>query len=132
MVMTDPLADMFTKIRNANKAKHEFVDMPGSTMKESIAKILKDKGYVKNYKVIEDDKQGVLRIFLRYDQNRKPIIQQIERVSRPGLRHYIKADAIPKVLGGMGISILSTPKGVMADEEAREKHVGGELLCRVW
>lgn len=132
MVMTDPLADMFTKIRNANRAKHESVDMPHSAIKESIARILKDKGFIKSFRVVEGEPQNMLRVFLSYDEDSKPIIMQVERISRPGLRQYVKSDAIPKILGGMGVCILSTPKGVMTGEEAREKNVGGELICKIW
>jgi small subunit ribosomal protein S8 len=132
MVMTDPIADMLTRIRNAGTAGHDLVEIPSSNVKVNVAKILKDTGYVKNFRVIEDDKQGVLKVYLRYDGNSKPIIQGIRRVSRPGLRRYCGSDGIPKVLNGLGISIISTSKGVLTDVEARKEKVGGEILCEVW
>ncbi|MGB9698283.1 MAG: 30S ribosomal protein S8 [Thermodesulfobacteriota bacterium] len=133
MVMTDPLADMLTRIRNANKAKHEKVDVPASNLKAQIARILKEEGYIKNYKLIKDGRQGILRIYLKYEGDRKnPVITGLKRISRPGLRCYVKKEDIPQVLRGLGTAILSTSKGVLTDKEARKLNVGGELLCEVW
>ena len=132
MVMTDPLADMLTRIRNANKARQEIVEVPSSNMKVNIAKILKDEGYIKNFRVLDDNKQGLLKLYLRYETNGAPVIQGIRKISRPGLRRYCRSDGVPKVLNGLGISILSTSKGVLTDTEARKENVGGEILCEVW
>lgn len=132
MSMTDPLADMLTRIRNASTARQEKVDVPASRLKLEVARILKEEGYIKNYKFTKDEKQGVIRIFLKYEENRRPVIEGMKRVSRPGRRIYTGADEIPKVLGGLGITILSTSKGVMTDQEARRLNVGGEVLCCVW
>jgi small subunit ribosomal protein S8 len=132
MPVTDPLADMLTRIRNANMARHSKVDIPASKMKISVAKILKGEGYVKNYKLIKDRKDGILRIYLKYDESNKGIIIGLKRLSKPGRRIYVKKEDIPFVLNGMGIAILSTSKGVVADREARNLNIGGELLCSVW
>ena len=132
MSMTDPLADMLTRIRNASTARHEKVDVPASKMKLEVARILKEEGYIKNFKLTKDDRQGVIRIFLKYEENRKSVIDGIKRVSRPGRRIYASADEIPKVLGGLGITILSTSRGVMTDQQARSLNLGGEVLCCVW
>ena len=133
MGMSDPLADMLTRIRNANKAKHEKVDIPASNMKVHIARVLKDEGFLKNYKVIKDGKQGILRVYLKYEGETKGrIIVGLKSVSRPGLRRYVQADEIPLILRGLGLSILSTSKGIVTDKEARKMNVGGELLCSVW
>ena len=133
MGMTDPLGDMLSRLRNANKAKHEKVDIPASNLKVHIARILKDEGYIKNYKVIKDGKQGILRIFLKYEgETKKQIIIGLKLLSRPGLRRYVHKAEIPLVLRGLGLSILSTSKGVLPDKEARKQNVGGELLCSVW
>jgi small subunit ribosomal protein S8 len=132
MSMTDPLADMFTRIRNGSKAKFEKVDVPSSKLKREVAKILKEEGFIKNYKGVTDDqKHEMIRIFLKYDENRKGIIH-IRRVSKPGRRIYSKSDLIPAVMGGLGLAILSTPKGVLADKSARKANLGGEVLCHVW
>jgi len=131
-LMTDPFADMLTRIRNANKAKFKKVDMPSSNLKVSVAKILKDEGYIKNYKVIKDTKQGILTIYLKYDGENNTVIAGLKRISKPGRRVYVKKDKIPKVLTGLGINILSTPRGILTDKKARESNVGGELLCSVW
>jgi small subunit ribosomal protein S8 len=132
MSMTDPLADMFTRIRNGSKAKFEKVDVPSSQLKREVAKILKEEGFIKNYKVVTDDqKHEMIRIFLRYDETRKGIIH-IRRVSKPGRRTYARSDRIPFVMGGLGISILSTSKGVLTDKSARKANAGGEVLCHVW
>jgi len=130
--MTDPIADMLTRIRNAIRASYNTVDIPSSRLKIEIAKVLKAEGYIRNYKIIADRRQGVLRIFFKYDENGEPIFSGLERVSRPGCRIYTRSDRIPMVLNGFGINILSTSKGVMTDREARKRRVGGEVLCSVW
>jgi len=130
--MTDPLADMFTRIRNGSKANFEKVDVPSSKMKKEIAKILKEEGFIKNFKVVTDeDRHEMIRIFLKYDINRKGIIH-IKRVSKPGRRVYVGSGRIPSVMSGLGISILSTPKGILTDKSARKANAGGEVLCYVW
>lgn len=131
MSLSDPIADMLTRIRNASHAKHEKVDIPASKTKNAIARILKDAGYVKNFKVIEDRKQGILRVYLKYDENNMGIIN-LKRISKPGRRVYVDALHIPRVLNGLGISILTTSKGILTDRDARENSVGGEVLCHVW
>ena len=132
MSMTDPLADMFTRIRNGSKEKFEKVDVPSSKMKREIAKILKEEGFIKNFKVITDDlKHEMIRIFLKYDATKKGIIH-IKRISKPGRRVYRGVDHIPSVMSGLGISILSTPKGILTDKAARKVNTGGEILCHVW
>ncbi len=132
MQITDPIADMLTRIRNANTAKHETVDVPASSMKKAIAEILNDEGYIKGYQLIEDGKQGVIRITLKYGQNKEKVISGLKRVSKPGLRIYAGADELPRVLKGLGIAIISTSKGIMTDKKARAEHVGGEVLAFVW
>jgi len=132
MPVTDPLADMLTRIRNANMAKHSKVDVPASKMKISVAKILKAEGYIKNYKLIKDRKDGILRIYLKYDESNEGVIGSLKRMSKPGRRLYVKKEEIPLVLNGMGIAILSTSNGVLSDREARKLNVGGELLCSIW
>ncbi|MDE6954499.1 MAG: 30S ribosomal protein S8 [Oscillospiraceae bacterium] len=133
MQITDPIADMLTRIRNANKAKHDTVDIPASNMKKSIAQILLDEGYIKNFQTINDGTQGVIRITLKYVQpGKEKVITGLKRVSKPGLRVYAGADELPRVLRGLGIAIVSTSKGVMTDKKAREAHVGGEVLAFVW
>ena len=132
MQITDPIADMLTRIRNANTAKHETVDVPASSMKKAIAEILNDEGYIKGYQLIEDGKQGVIRITLKYGQNKEKVISGLKRVSKPGLRYYASADEMPRVLKGLGTAIVSTSKGIMTDKEARKQHIGGEVLCFVW
>ncbi len=132
MQITDPVADMLTRIRNANTAKHESVDVPASNMKKSIAKILLDEGYIKSYEVVEDGTQGVIRIQLKYLAGKEKVISGLRRVSKPGLRVYAGADELPRVLKGLGIAIISTSKGVMTDKTARANHVGGEVLAFVW
>jgi len=132
MSMTDPLADMFTRIRNGSKAKFEKVDIPFSKLKREIAKILKEEGFIKNFKVVTDeDQHEKLRVFLKYDASRKEVIR-IRRISRPGRRIYVGKDRIASVMTGLGISILSTPKGILTDKSARKANVGGEVLCHVW
>jgi small subunit ribosomal protein S8 len=132
MSMSDPLADFLTRIRNAGMVRYETVDVPMSNLKVDVAKVLREEGYINDYKIIEDSKQGILRIELKYGPNDELVISGIRRVSKPGLRQYVKADDIPKVLSGLGISILSTSKGVMTDREARRLRVGGEILCEAW
>ncbi|MCX8038542.1 MAG: 30S ribosomal protein S8 [Candidatus Sumerlaeia bacterium] len=132
MTMTDPIADMLTRIRNANQARHEVAEMPSSRVKIAIAKILKEEGYIKYFKTVRDRKHGMLKIFLRYGTGRERVITGIERVSRPGLRRYAGKDSIPSVLGGMGITIVSTSKGIMTGQAARRMGLGGEIICRVW
>lgn len=132
MSMVDPLADMYTRIRNANRVSKETVDIPASKIKENIAKVLKDEGFIDNYKILKDDRQGMLRIKLKYGKRKSKIITDIKQISRPGLRRYVKADEVPKVLGGMGIAIISTSKGTFTDIRCREEKVGGEVLCYVW
>ncbi len=130
--MTDPIADFITRIRNAQLAGHRRVDVPASKLKRAITKILLDKGYVQNYIDIEDGKQGLLRIFLRYDHYGQPVIRNLERVSRPGLRKYCTSDEIPRVSNGLGIAVLTTSRGIMTDKEARKLGVGGEIMCYIY
>ena len=132
MQITDSIADMLTRIRNANSAKHDSVDVPASNIKKSIAQILLDEGYIKGFQVIEDGKQGVLDIQLKYGPNKSQVITGLRRVSKPGLRIYTNVEDMPKVMKGLGIAILSTPKGVMTDKDARKANVGGEVLAFVW
>ncbi len=132
MHITDPIADMLTRIRNANDARHETVDIPASNMKKAIADILLNEGYVKNVEIIEDDIQGIIRITLKYAENKQKVLTGLKRVSKPGLRAYASKDELPKVLKGLGIAIISTSKGVMTDKEARRQNVGGEVLAFVW
>jgi small subunit ribosomal protein S8 len=132
MTMTDPIADMLTRVRNATLAKHEKVDIPSSRLKIAIAKILTEEGYIESYKTLEDKKQNVIRIHLKYDADKKGAIENIERVSKPGRRVYVGKDEIPYTLRGYGISILSTSKGVLTDRDARKEQIGGEVLLRVW
>ena len=132
MQMSDVIADMLTRIRNANDAKHATVDVPASNMKKSITQILLDEGYIKDFKIIEDGKQGIIRITLKYDENRNSVISGLRRVSKPGLRIYSSCEDMPKVMKGLGIAIVSTSKGVVTDKKARELNVGGEVLAFVW
>lgn len=132
MQITDTIADMITRIRNANSAKHDTVDVPASNMKKAIAQILLDEGYIKSFQVIEDNKQGIIRINLKYGPNKAHIITGLRRVSKPGLRIYTNCEEMPKVMRGLGIAIVSTSKGVMTDREARKENVGGEILAFVW
>ena len=132
MVMTDPLADMFTRIRNAARARHDLVEMPASRIKENVAKLLRDSGYIRAYRVLEDGKQGVLKIYLRYRDNGEPTITDIRRVSRPGRRRYVGAGDIPQVLGGLGLAIVTTSRGILTGQQAAEHKVGGELIGEVW
>ena len=132
MHITDTIADMLTRIRNANAAKHDTVDIPASNMKKAIAQILLDEGYIKSFQVLEDSKQGVIRITLKYGPNKSQIITGLRRVSKPGLRIYSSCEEMPRVMKGLGIAILSTSKGVMTDKQARKENVGGEVLAFVW
>ncbi len=132
MAMTDPVADMLTRIRNGLRAKHSKVDMPASRLKTEIARILREEGYVSNFKVVEEDGRPILRVYLRYAPTREGVISHLERVSRPGSRVYVERNKIPKVLGGLGINILTTSRGVMTGKSARREGVGGEILCNVW
>ena len=132
MQITDTIADMLTRIRNANSAKHESVDIPASNMKKAIAEILLEEGYIKSFQVIDDEKQGVIRVTLKYGENKTPVITGLRRVSKPGLRIYTNCEEMPKVMKVLGIAILSTPKGVMTDKRARKENVGGEVLAFVW
>jgi len=132
MSMTDPIADMLTRIRNAQRASHELVNIPSSKLKINVAKVLKSEGYVKNFRIISDGQHRFIRIFLKYDKEGIAIIEGIKRVSKPGCRVYAGSDEVPKVLNGYGINILSTSKGLMTDNEARKMGVGGEILCAVW
>ena len=132
MHITDTVADMLTRIRNANSAKHDTVDIPASNMKKAIARILLEEGYIKSYTVVEDGKQGVIRIVLKYGPNKTQVISGLRRVSKPGLRIYTSCKEMPKVMNGMGIAIMSTTKGIMTDRQARVENVGGEVLAFVW
>ncbi len=133
MQITDTIADMLTRIRNANSAKHDSVDIPASNMKKAIAQILVDEGYIKNYQIIEDGKQGVIRVTLKYQgASKSPVLLGLRRVSKPGLRIYSSSEDMPKVMKGIGTAIVSTSKGVMTDKQARKEHVGGEVLAFVW
>ncbi|WP_413526284.1 30S ribosomal protein S8 [Latilactobacillus curvatus] len=132
MVMTDPIADYLTRIRNANMVHHESLEVPASRIKKEISEILKREGFIRDYEVIEDDKQGIIRVFLKYGKNNERVISGLKRISKPGLRNYVKANDVPKVLNGLGIAIISTSNGVVTDKEAREKAAGGEVLAYVW
>jgi small subunit ribosomal protein S8 len=131
-MMTDPIADMLTRIRNASKAKHEKVDVPSSKLKMEVAKILKDEGYIKNLKLVKDRRQGVIRVYLKYSDEELPVITGLKRISKPGCRVYSNSKAIPRVLRGLGIAILSTPKGIQTGKQAQKDNVGGEVICHVW
>lgn len=132
MSISDPIADMLTRIRNGIMASYDTVDIPGSRLKINVAKILKAEGFIKNYKIMADRKHGTLRVFLKYDEKGAPVLGGLKRVSKPSGRVYTKKDRIPIILNGLGVSILSTPKGVMTDKQARKMGVGGEILCTVW
>lgn len=132
MSMSDPMADMLTRIRNAGMARYETVEIPLSKLKTGVAEMLKKEGYIHDYSLIQDDKQGVLKIDLKYDKNDNKVITGLRKVSKPGCRVYVKADNIPRVMSGLGIGILSTSKGIITDADARKINVGGELLCEVW
>jgi small subunit ribosomal protein S8 len=132
MVMTDPIADFLNRIVNAQRVRMDKVDIPASKMKLSIARILKEEGFIKHYKFIHDNRQGILRIQLKYDAQRRAAIAGVKRISKPGRRVYVGCDEIPRVLNGLGIAILSTSKGILTDKQARKERVGGELICTVW
>jgi small subunit ribosomal protein S8 len=131
-MVTDPVADMLARIRNGSVAEHEKVDIPSSKLKVRLAEILKEEGFIKNFRLIEDKRQGVLRVYLKYGPGQERVISGLRRVSKPGRRLYVGADRIPSVLGGMGVAILSTPQGLLTDRESRKAKVGGEVLCYVW
>ena len=132
MTMSDPTADMLTRIRNAQKAKFNRVDIPGSQLKTELARVLKEEGYIRNYKFIKDKKQGILRLYLKYGDDKSPVILKMERVSKPSRRVYVKSRDVKPVYSGMGVAILSTSKGIMTDKQARKENVGGEVLCTIW
>ncbi len=132
MYLTDPIADMLTRIRNASTAHHEFVDIPASKLKHNLAQILKQEGFIKDFETLRDSRYPTLRVHLRYTGNREPVITGLRRVSKPGQRIYARASAMPRVLGGLGIAIVSTPRGLMTERQARRSNVGGEVLCYVW
>ncbi len=132
MVMSDPIADMLTRIRNANVVKHEKVEIPASKTKKQIAEILKREGFIRDAEFVQDEHRGIIRIFLKYGQNQERVITGLKRISKPGLRVYAKSQEVPKVLGGLGIAILSTSKGVITDKEARQQNAGGEVICYIW
>ena len=132
MSMSDPIADFLTRIRNANLAQHESVEAPASKMKKDIAEILKNEGFIRDVEYVDDNKQGIIRVFLKYGQDGQRVISGLKRISKPGLRSYVKADAVPKVLNGLGIAILSTSEGVMTDKDARAKKIGGEVIAYIW
>ncbi|PYZ95643.1 MULTISPECIES: 30S ribosomal protein S8 [Alteribacter] len=132
MVMTDPIADMLTRIRNANTVRHTSLELPGSKIKKEVADILKREGFIRDYEFIEDNKQGILRIFLKYGVNNERVITGLKKISKPGLRVYAKADEVPKVLGGLGIAVISSSTGIITDKEARQQQVGGEVLAYIW
>jgi small subunit ribosomal protein S8 len=132
MAVSDPIADMLTRIRNGAKARFNSVDVPGSKLKTEIAKILKDEGFIKNFKFLKDGKQGILRVYLKYGSGQSEVVYGLKRISKPGRRVYVKSDEIKPVYNGMGISILSTSRGIMTDKKARKENVGGEILCNIW
>ena len=132
MSMSDPIADLLTRIRNGVKAKFNSVDIPGSKLKIEIARVLKEEGYIRNYKFIKDSKQGILRVYLKYNQTQEPVLYGLKRISKPSRRMYVRSKEIKPVLNGMGVAILSTSKGIMTDKHARKQNVGGEVLCNIW
>ncbi|HBV24198.1 MAG TPA: 30S ribosomal protein S8 [Jeotgalicoccus sp.] len=132
MTVSDPIADMLTRIRNANIVRHETLEIPGSNMKKEIAAILKTEGFIKNVEYIEDDKQGVIRVFMKYSNENERVITGLKRISKPGLRVYAKREELPRVLNGLGIALISTSEGVLTDKEARKRNLGGEVLAYVW
>ncbi|MGI6551677.1 MAG: 30S ribosomal protein S8 [Clostridia bacterium] len=132
MTMTDPIADFLTRIRNANMVYKETVEIPASKAKKAMAQILKDEGLIKDYEYVEDGKQGIIRIYLKYGPNREKVIAGLKRISKPGLRVYVRKDEVPKVLNGLGIAVISTSQGLMTDKEARKRGLGGEVVCYVW
>lgn len=132
MVMTDPIADFLTRIRNANTVHHEKVEIPASKVKKAMAEILKNEGFIKDFEYIEDSKQGMIRVYLKYGADRTKVISGLKRISKPGLRVYAKKDEVPRVLGGLGIALISTPRGMMTDKQARKSGLGGEVVAYVW
>lgn len=132
MSLTDPIADYLTRIRNANMVKHTSLDVPASKVKTAMTEILKREGFIRDFEVIDDDKQGVIRIFLKYGKDEERVITGLKRISKPGLRSYVKADDVPKVLNGLGIAVISTSNGIVTDKEARQKNIGGEVLAYIW
>ena len=132
MVMTDTIADMLTRIRNANVARKETIEVPASNIKKAINQTLNEEGFIKNYEIIDDNKQGIIKIYLKYGPNKERVITGLKRISKPGLRVYAKKDEIPRVLGGLGIAVISTSEGIMTDKKARQAGVGGEVLCYIW
>ncbi|MCD5410725.1 MAG: 30S ribosomal protein S8 [Clostridiales bacterium] len=132
MTMTDPIADMLTRVRNANAVKHKSVDIPSSNLKKEIATIMLDEGFIKSYDIIEDGKQGIMRIQLKYGKNKEKVLTGIKKISKPGLRVYVKKNEIPRVLGGLGIAVISTSKGLLTDKAARKEGVGGEVIAYIW
>lgn len=132
MSMNDPIADFLTRIRNANMAQHESVEAPASKMKKDIAEILKNEGFIRDVEYVDDNKQGIIRVFLKYGNDGQRVISGLKRISKPGLRTYVKADAVPKVLNGLGIAIISTSEGVVTDKVARAKKIGGEVIAYIW
>ncbi len=132
MALTDPIADMLTRVRNAGKAKFNSVDIPGSKMKTELARVMKEQGYIRNYKFIKDGKQGILRVYLKYTDDNAHVIQEINRVSKPSRRVYVGAGDVKSFYNGMGVSVLSTSKGILTDKQARKEHVGGEVLCNIF
>lgn len=132
MILSDPISDMLTRIRNANMAEHDTVQIPHSRMKSEIARILKEEGYIKEYTTENIDGKATLVLFLKYMEDQKPVIQGLRRISKPSRRHYVGADDVPRVLGGIGTAILSTSSGILCDSDARRKHIGGEVLCYIW
>ncbi|MDO5715223.1 MAG: 30S ribosomal protein S8 [Tissierellia bacterium] len=131
-MMTDPIADMLTRIRNGNNARHKSVDIPASNVKKQITEILLNEGFIKGYDVVDDNKQGIIKIDFKYAESGERVISGLKRISKPGLRVYVKCEDVPKVLGGLGIAIISTSKGILTDKEARAQGVGGEVICYVW
>lgn len=132
MTMTDPIADLLTRIRNANMVRHASVEIPASNMKKKVAQILAEEGFIKGYEFVEDSKQGIIKIAMKYDENKDRVITGLKRISKPGLRVYAKHNEIPRVLGGLGIAIISTSHGIMTDKQARKQGLGGEVICYVW
>lgn len=132
MVVSDPIADLLTRIRNANTVYHDRIEVPGSKMKKAIVQILKDEGFIRDYEWIDNGHQGIIRVYLKYGPNKARVISGLRRISRPGLRVYAKKDQVPRVLGGLGIAVLSTSKGIMTDKKARQEGLGGEVLCYIW
>ncbi|MDD2420697.1 MAG: 30S ribosomal protein S8 [Heliobacteriaceae bacterium] len=132
MVMTDPIADFLTRIRNANMVYHDKMEVPASKVKRAIAEIFKAEGFVRDVEYVKDDKQGILRVYLKYGPSREKVITGIKRISKPGLRVYAKKETVPKVLGGLGVAVISTPQGIMTDKAARKAGLGGEVLCYIW